>query len=138
MKEKKWWRGKRSSHSGGNKLFENKGEAVLAVQLHFLAVCVSENSKPRLLLKERGKKKGGGKREARGSGGVLAQYQLFSEHGVEPWPRAEEEGGRGREGEWRVRGVALYSWLYFLECSEWIGHRAIATQSILFKLCTED
>lgn len=52
--------GKRSSHSDGNKLFENKGEAVLAVQLHFLAVCVSENSKPRLLLKERG---GGGEGE---------------------------------------------------------------------------
>lgn len=127
-KRKKWWREKRSSHSCGNKLFENKGEAVLAVQLHFLAVCVSENSKPRLLLKERG----GGKREKKrqGSGGVLDQYQLFSEHGVEPWPRAEkEEGGRGREGEWRVRGVALYSWLYFLDR---------ATQSILFKLCTED
>lgn len=57
--------GKRSSHSGGNKLFENKGEAVLAVQLHFLAVCVSENSKPRLLLKERG---GGGRKRGRGVG----------------------------------------------------------------------
>lgn len=57
--------GKRSSHSDGNKLFENKGEAVLAVQLHFLAVCVSENSKPRLLLKERG---GGERGRKRGRG----------------------------------------------------------------------
>ncbi len=95
-KRKKWGRGKRSSHSGGNKLFENKERAVLAAQLHFLAVCVSENSKPRLLLKERGKKKEEGKRGRGGGGGVLLdQHQHFSEHGVEPWPQAEDwsEGG---------------------------------------------
>lgn len=68
--------GKRSSHSGGNKLFENKGEAVLAVQLHFLAVCVSENSKPRLLLKERGGGKRG-KKEAGEGGGVGSVPTLF-------------------------------------------------------------
>lgn len=93
-KRKKWGRGKRSRHSGGNKLFENKGKAVLAVQSHFLAVCVSENSKPRLLLKERGKKRRGKRGRGRW-GGLLDQYQHFSEHGVEPWPLAEDwsEGG---------------------------------------------
>lgn len=65
--------GKRSSHSDGNKLFENKGEAVLAVQLHFLAVCVSENSKPRLLLKERGE----GEKEAGEWGCVGSVPTLF-------------------------------------------------------------
>lgn len=67
--------GKRSSHSDGNKLFENKGEAVLAVQLHFLAVCVSENSKPRLLLKERGG--GEGEKEAGEWGCVGSVPTLF-------------------------------------------------------------
>lgn len=69
-KRKKWGRGKRSRHSGGNKLFENKGKAVLAVQSHFLAVCVSENSKPRLLLKERGKKRRGKRGRGRWGGFV--------------------------------------------------------------------
>lgn len=93
-------------------------------------MCVSENSKPRLLLKERGGGRGGKTGRGVGVCWISTNSFLFSEHGVEPWPRAEkEEGGRGREGEWRVRGVALYSWLYFLDR---------ATQSILFKLCTED
>lgn len=73
-KRKKMVEGKRSSHSDGNKLFENKGEAVLAVQLHFLAVCVSENSKPRLLLKERG---GEGEKEAGEWGCVGSVPTLF-------------------------------------------------------------
>lgn len=61
-----WGRGG-GSHSGCNKLFENKEKAVLAVQSHFLAVCVSVNSKPRLLFKERGKKRRG--KRGRGGGG---------------------------------------------------------------------
>lgn len=87
-------KGKRSRHSGGNKPFENKEKAVLAVQSHFLAVWVSENSKPRLLLKERGERRRG-KRGSGRKGSLLDQYQHFSEHGVEPWPRAEDwsEGG---------------------------------------------
>lgn len=71
-REEKWGRGKRSSHSGGNKLFENKEKAVLAVQLHFLDVCVFEISKPRLLLKEnRGKKRREKRFRGGGGGGGL-------------------------------------------------------------------
>lgn len=89
--------GKRSSHSGGNKLFENKGEAVLAVQLHFLAVCVSENSKPRLLLKERGGERGGKRGRGVGVCWISTNSFLSMAWSLGLGPRRRRVGVGGKE-----------------------------------------
>lgn len=103
-RKKLGWGGGGGSHSGCNKLFENKEKAVLAVQSHFLAVCVSVNSKPRLLFKERGKKRRGKRGRGGGGGGVSwistsTSLSMAWSLGLRPGTGAREEGAcrRGRE-----------------------------------------
>ena len=144
-------RGKRSSHSGGNKLFENKGKAVLAVQSHFLAVCVFWRFKTEIIIKRKGGRRGEGKRqkeEREGTGGfvgsapaLLGAWRGALASGPRTGAREERAFWRGREWERRLPGVALYLWLFFfsvLEHSEWAGHQATVKQRISIWLCIEE
>lgn len=109
-KENKKGRGKRSSYSGGNKLFQNKEKAVLAVQSHFLTVCVSENSKLRLLFKERGKKRRG--ERGMGGGSWISTSTSLSvpwSLGLRPRTRAREEGMRSES----ARCSFIFLWGFF-------------------------